>query len=267
MSLVNSDRLRAIIDLQNEIAEARPDLESVMQVVVDRAAALSRGSGAVIELVEGEEMVYRAAAGTVTALVRLARRGSLSGRCVEEARPLRSDDTSMHHAQAYEAARRDSQHDPLTDLLNRRSFDEILARELARRQRYGHPMCLALFDVDRFKALNDRHGHAAGDDVLRALAGVLRHSIRACDVSFRLGGDELALLLPDTSLEGAQVVVARCVAAIEAARLGDGLIGVSVGIAEAAAGETARALYDRADALLYADKRATPSSGRVGTGR
>jgi len=96
--------------------------------------------------------------------------------------------------------------DPLTGLLNRREFHERLVIEVKRAQRHGRPLALALLDVDDFKACNDTCGHAAGDQVLRTLATVIRDSIRSEDIAGRYGGDEFLILLPDTDEEGARVV-------------------------------------------------------------
>jgi diguanylate cyclase (GGDEF)-like protein len=89
----------------------------------------------------------------------------------------------------------DARHDPLTGLLNRRSYDTALAGAVARSQRYGWPFALILIDVDNFKAVNDELGHAAGDDALRVLGSEVRAILRSGDVAARLGGDEFALLI------------------------------------------------------------------------
>lgn len=100
--------------------------------------------------------------------------------------------------------------DGLTGLANRRRFMEVLASELARHQRFGRPLCLMLMDVDHFKHVNDRHGHLAGDAVLRGLAVTLMASVRApSDLPARLGGEEFAIVLPDTDLDAARQVGER----------------------------------------------------------
>jgi diguanylate cyclase (GGDEF)-like protein len=95
-----------------------------------------------------------------------------------------------------ELARYDAQHDALTGLRNRRSFEEALAAAASRSARYGWPFSLVLVDLDGFKRLNDRLGHDAGDAVLRAVGEVARRSLRQGDVAARLGGDEFAFILP-----------------------------------------------------------------------
>src|SRR3989454_4250750 len=88
--------------------------------------------------------------------------------------------------------------DPLTGLYNRRLFTESLEKELNRARRYGLPLGLVILDLHRFKEVNDKYGHPRGDDVLRAAASTLRKSLRTSDSAFRIGGDEFALLLPQT---------------------------------------------------------------------
>jgi diguanylate cyclase (GGDEF)-like protein len=94
--------------------------------------------------------------------------------------------------------------DPLTSLYNRRLFTENIEKELNRARRYGHPLALVLLDMHRFKEVNDKHGHPRGDEVLRAAAATLRKTLRTSDFAFRIGGDEFALLLPQT--DAAQAV-------------------------------------------------------------
>src|SRR5215470_16126719 len=88
--------------------------------------------------------------------------------------------------------------DPLTGLYNRRLFGESFEKELNRARRYGQPLGLVILDLHRFKEVNDKHGHPRGDDVLRAAAGTLKKALRTSDFAFRIGGDEFALLLPQT---------------------------------------------------------------------
>ena len=94
--------------------------------------------------------------------------------------------------------------DPLTGLYNRRLFGENFEKELNRARRYGHPLALVILDMHRFKEVNDKHGHPRGDDVLRVAAATLRKTLRTSDSAFRIGGDEFALLLPQT--DSAQAV-------------------------------------------------------------
>lgn len=99
--------------------------------------------------------------------------------------------------------------DPLTGLQNRRLFDETFDKELNRARRYAHPLSLVALDLHRFKEVNDKHGHPRGDDVLHAAAATLRKALRTSDSAFRTGGDEFALLLPQTDLAQASALSRR----------------------------------------------------------
>jgi diguanylate cyclase len=147
--------------------------------------------------------------------------------------------------------------DPLTGLANRRYFDERLQDELARAQRRERPLAVILFDVDDLKVVNDSHGHAAGDTVLRAVATLLRDQARGIDVAARLGGDEFALLLPETDDVGANILLRRLLdGAAGEARQENGGARFSAGVAiYPEDGRTAEALLHEADAALYRAKR------------
>src|SRR5215469_8837613 len=99
--------------------------------------------------------------------------------------------------------------DPLTGLYNRRLFAESFEKELNRARRYGHPMGLVILDLHRFKEVNDKYGHPRGDEVLRAAAATLKKALRTSDSAFRIGGDEFALLLPQTDLAQASALSRR----------------------------------------------------------
>lgn len=154
-----------------------------------------------------------------------------------------------------DVARHDSLHDPLTGLLNRRAFDELLASSCARSERYGWTFALVLIDLDHFKSVNDRLGHAAGDAALRAVGAELRSRLRAGDAASRMGGDEFALLLP--SVEGSIVpeLVRRLEQAVEDT-VPHASITFTVGSAQAPADAVdPRLLYRIADQRLYEGKR------------
>lgn len=154
---------------------------------------------------------------------------------------------------------RQAREDALTGLPNRRQFEEALARDLALARRGAHPLCLALLDIDHFKRINDTWSHSAGDQVLREVGQLLESQRRSSDLVARLGGEEFALLMPDTLLEEAQLVCERLQAAFHAHRdwagLGDLQVTFSLGVVPLQAGDTREALYQRADAALYRAKR------------
>jgi diguanylate cyclase (GGDEF)-like protein len=138
--------------------------------------------------------------------------------------------------------------DPLTGLLNHREFHDAVGAHLAR----ARPVAIVIFDLDRFKAVNDLGGHAAGDRTLRGAAGAVAAACRATDAAFRIGGDEFALVLPDTAAEAAARIARRAADAIERVAHRD---GVSFGIATAPADGTTRdALLGAADAAMYVNK-------------
>jgi diguanylate cyclase (GGDEF)-like protein len=150
--------------------------------------------------------------------------------------------------------------DPLLDLVNRRGFERELRRSLAYVRRYGTPAALIYLDLDHFKPVNDRYGHAAGDAVLQAVAAVLQHTVRESDVVARLGGDEFAALLWNVSEIQAAAKAADLESAVADTTVMHGVIALSVG---ASAGFTMLLPVDapaevisRADLAMYARKRA-----------
>ena len=162
-----------------------------------------------------------------------------------------------------EEAQRLATTDSLTALLNRRAFVGALDRERARCERTNAPLSVLLLDVDHFKQLNDRHGHATGDAVLAALGKLLPSESRHYDVTARWGGEEFVVALPGAGVADARGVAERIRVAVETATLHavDGpaiAVTVSVGVAERCAGETLDSLVDRADRAMYAAK----TSGR-----
>jgi len=153
-----------------------------------------------------------------------------------------------------------SRRDALTGLANRRAFDEELAREVARSARTGEPLAVVVLDLDRFKAVNDGHGHPAGDAVLREVAARAGATLRRGDLAARIGGEEFALLLPGADLAGAVELAGRVRAAVAARPIPAAaallMVTVSLGCAALAPGEAPEALVARADARLYEAKRA-----------
>ncbi len=309
------NRLREIIRTQTEIAATDLDLNATMELIAERGQELTRANAGVIELVEGDEMVYMVTTGEATPYLgtKLSIESSLSGLCVREGRVLRSDDTGedprvdaeashrvnarsmicvplvhrgetvgvlkvysprahhfdeadvetlellsdliaahISHASLYEVESHDSRHDALTGLPNRRAFEERLPIEVARASRYERPLSLCLLDLDGFKRVNDHFGHPAGDEVLRSVAIVLDES-RVADDCFRVGGDEFAVVMPETTPEEASAAARRIADEVRRAQLGDGSIGISFGIA-CTTDPDADSLLAAADAELLAAK-------------
>lgn len=151
-----------------------------------------------------------------------------------------------------------AQHDALTGVPNRAAYDERIATEIARRNRHGRSVSLAVIDIDKFKNVNDNFGHKAGDKVLKNVAEICTTAVRASDFMARYGGEEFVLILPETALDQARVVAEKLREEIA----GKGFyykttrvpITVSIGVAEFAPGETADEVFQRADSALYAAK-------------
>jgi diguanylate cyclase (GGDEF)-like protein len=148
--------------------------------------------------------------------------------------------------------------DPLTGIHNRRGVEAVLREQLARLARYGGDLVVGLVDLDRFKDLNDQHGHAAGDEALVAVVTALRAGLRVTDALGRWGGDELLVVAPATPLAEAQRSAERWRDRIAALELpaGPGHLTCSIGVVRAAPGDTVETLLARADRALYRAKRA-----------
>jgi diguanylate cyclase (GGDEF)-like protein len=148
--------------------------------------------------------------------------------------------------------------DSLTETLNRRAFERMAGRRVADKRSY--PLALIAFDIDNFKSINDRYGHAAGDAVLRQFAAILRAAVREKDVVARIGGEEFVLLLAGADDKFAYQIAERFRAVLESSRFNEIdaalCVTTSAGIARYRSGEAVGALLARADHLLYAAKRA-----------
>ena len=152
--------------------------------------------------------------------------------------------------------------DELTSLANRRHMNEVLGAEERRQPAGRKPVCIALIDIDFFKSINDRYGHAGGDAVLRTFAGAVRDELRADDVLARWGGEEFLLMLPDTELNEATLVLNRMAERVGAMRISELdrelTITFSAGLVERCGGEPFADTISRADRAMYIAK----SSGR-----
>lgn len=150
--------------------------------------------------------------------------------------------------------------DGLTQLANRQAYEQRLEYEYARWRRYGSPLSLAVLDLDRFKSINDRFGHNAGDKVLRTAARVLRSNIRETDFLARYGGEEFTLVMPETNLDQGRKTAEKLRAALAAAPFHDGdqrlPVTLSAGVAEFNEADTRESAFERADRALYNAKNA-----------
>jgi diguanylate cyclase (GGDEF)-like protein len=162
---------------------------------------------------------------------------------------------AIENARRFREARRLADLDALTGLHNRRYFHETLAREVARAQRYGRQLALIIFDLDDFKAINDRIGHLSGDAVLAETAERVREAVRSADIPCRVGGDEFAVILPESSTDDADQLYHRLRGAISSRPVGQaGRLFVSAGIAELKPEDDPTTFFERADEALYRAK-------------
>jgi diguanylate cyclase (GGDEF)-like protein len=304
--------LDRLVQTQSAIVMSDFAFDDVLETVVDEALALTNADAAVVELPEGDDLVYRAVAGAAQSFsgLRLPRDGSVSGQCLATVEPLVVPDTETDDRVDREACRRigarsmvvvpllhagraagvlkiysaepgavgadearvlgllghvigsalaraevfatmteHASTDALTGLANRRNWDDQLARAIAHAERTHETLSVALCDVDGLKEINDREGHAAGDELLRGIAERWRADARAADLIARIGGDEFAILLPGADEVAAQDVVARLVGVLPPST------SVSFGIAEWDLREDALDLMARADLRMYDAKR------------
>jgi len=150
--------------------------------------------------------------------------------------------------------------DQLTGALNRRGMDDAMAREAARAERNGTPLCITLIDIDNFKKINDSFGHQVGDIVLVHLVAIIMETIRTNDLIGRYGGEEFLLLLPDSRIDEATAVTVRLQRKLAAKPISWAnqqlLVTFSAGVATRRPGESEAALINRADQALYEAKRA-----------
>ena len=322
-ALAFTARQQAIVEAQLDIAQVELTPSKVMQRICQRAASLTGAFAAVIELRDGDEMVYRSTTASLRQHLgmRLAVEGSFSGLSAttgetlickdtsEDPRvdaeacrkvgvgsmivaPLRTgsavvgvlkvmsphpngfddDDagalellavpfaTAMTNAWRLEATSQQALSDPMTGLANRAYALHELERSLARQHRHGGHTAVIFVDLDRFKAVNDTWGHAAGDELLAAVAERLRQAVRTTDTPARYGGDEFVIICERMSAPGDAVILAerlvRTIPGDYQLESGVASIGASVGVAVAASAVPAAQLLRLADEAMYEAKQA-----------
>jgi diguanylate cyclase (GGDEF)-like protein len=196
--------------------------------------------------------------------ISIARRGEPFAREEEELLEYLAGQAvvSIENASLHEAVERQAVTDELTGLANVRAFTSILDRELERSRRFETPLGLLMVDIDDFKLVNDTYGHQQGDEVLAQVAGVLRDHSRELDTPARYGGEEMAVVLPQTGVEGAEMLAERIREAVEALRVprvrGGGVLSVTASFGVASVPDAAvdrKGLIAAADAALYRAKR------------
>jgi diguanylate cyclase (GGDEF)-like protein len=263
-------RLHDAITLFGDALSATHDVDQLLRVVLDAMLEATGAMGGLV-IVDGG---IAAQAGTVAGDERIEvplRAGRINyGRVVLSGTDFSDDDRmtavslaahaviALDNAHLHRIVEQQALVDGLTGLANRRAGERALEQELARAQRFGGNLALVLCDLDNFKAVNDRHGHLAGDDVLRELGEVLAETVRTVDVAARWGGEEFALVLPGTDAEGGVQLAERAREALEARTLltPDGEpLQVTASFGVAAFPEHGEGLVAAADAALYRAKR------------
>lgn len=166
----------------------------------------------------------------------------------------------LRNALMYEEVVRASGRDGLTGLGNRAAMEAALSRAFAAANRHGDALSVVMLDVDHFKKVNDEQGHLVGDEVLRALAGLITDEIRDCDIAFRYGGDEFVIILEKTDIQGARLLAGRLRDRLATTNVvtdaSEVCVTISLGIAMLEQEDSQESLLGRADAALYASKGA-----------
>ncbi|WP_234026724.1 GGDEF domain-containing protein [Melaminivora suipulveris] len=218
-------RLKDVIHKQanarEHTAQAQAQMRELLAAFIERLARMDESSSTYHnQLEQCAERISQASrpqdiAPLLEEVISATRAMALSTRVAHgELQDLRSRAEARHAEveqlrQELDRASAQARHDPLTGSLNRKGFDEAMSREVARAQRQGRPLCVALLDIDDFKAINDRLGHATGDQALVHLADVTRQVLRPQDQLARYGGEEFVILLPDTELDEAAQIMRR----------------------------------------------------------
>jgi diguanylate cyclase (GGDEF)-like protein len=274
-------RLRDSIARMGEALAATHDQDALLRVIAEAARDATNASGAIVvtesAVVEVGEIGDSADELEVQLTVNDGVVGTIAlyGEGFDEESTAAAQSFAAHAAVALENAdlhrivELQAIEDALTGLPNRRRCEEFLVLEVARSERYETELSIALCDLDRFKAINDRHGHAVGDLVLKEAAACLRHELRDLDLVGRWGGEEFVLVLPHTGSAGAVVTIERIREALSRRTVpaSDGAaiaVTGSFGVAELRPGMSVAALLQAADEALYAAKAA--GRNRVSTG-
>lgn len=187
-----------------------------------------------------------------------------------QAKLARAEEQIRSQAALIRAHESEARTDSLTGLANRRAFDDEITRRFAEWQRCGTPFSLLILDVDHFKQFNDTHGHQAGDEVLRQVAGAISSTVREMDLTCRYGGEEFAVVMPTTEAVDACILAERvrlAIASITVPFEGKNLtVAASVGLAGVVVQDSVPQLVKRADDALYASKDAGRNNSHLHTG-
>lgn len=268
-------RLKDVIFKQTEakgrMVEAQEEMKGMLGAFIERLAAMTEASSGYHETMEScAEQIARAntleeIAPVLKQVMGATRSMALDSRMAHgELHELRQRAQDKHDElvrlqQTLDQVSQQARHDPLTGSLNRKGLDEVMEREVARGRRAETPLCVSLLDVDNFKQINDRLGHATGDAALVHLAGVVRAVMRPQDMLARYGGEEFVIVLPDTTLASGIEAMQRLQRELtKNFFLKDNeklLITFSAGVAQLASSEDSQAAIARADQAMYLAKR------------
>ena len=277
----DTDDWRRPVALVGDVAVAAHDPDALLPVILETALVATDADGGAI-VWEGKEIVSlgdtsphgrtlsldlgdesRPDAGQLL----LYRRHDFSARDKEMAESLVAQGRiALENARLHDLVRRQAQTDELTDLPNRRRFMNGLEQEIARSNRFSTPLSLVLFDLDRFKRVNDRCGHQVGDILLRRTGDAVRARIRGTDLAARVGGEEFAILLPGTDASGAATFADELRRDIEREVIVEGVgwpTTASFGVAQFQKGMSIETLIGAADRALYAAKAAGRNTVRT----
>jgi diguanylate cyclase (GGDEF)-like protein len=268
-------RSRHAATLVGNALAAGNDIDALLPVILDSAVAVTGASGARL-VADGEEIArsglirvgrpplvfaLAAGAGQETQLVlEPPSDGDFDAEAVRIAEWLAGRASiALQNAHLHGIARRLASTDELTQLANRRHFDEALRAEVVRAERFGDPVAVVVADLDNFKEVNDRHGHDVGDLVLQAFADVIRANVRDIDLPARYGGEEFTVLLPATDAEGGRQLAERLRVALQELPVeagGDAVVRVtcSFGVAGFPEESSAASLLRAGDRALYRAK-------------
>jgi diguanylate cyclase (GGDEF)-like protein len=255
------------VEMRNEQARCHQYLSEVFERrgSFDKALEHYKQFQAMRESIAGEGALKEIAALRVSQQIETARRDAEINRLQKEKLQDELDEHKRIHAILEELATRD----PLTNLFNRRHFMSLAEREWNRALRYHHPLCAMMLDVDRFKQINDEHGHAVGDRALTAFANVIRSTLRSTEIAGRYGGDEFVILLPETEPQNGLLVANRiCQAIIDYTINSDEgsiVLTPSIGVA-CASDENHEATKSLTELLNHAD-RAMYTAKKLGKGQ
>ena len=273
----DEQRVREAVALVGEALAATHDPEALLPVILQSAIEATGAAGA--RLVSGGTEVVRAGRpeegggplslplgtddeGIGRLLLYPPKDGSFDEESEQLAHWLAAQASiAIENERLHRTVKRQAITDELTQLANRRRFTETLAVEVRRAERFGDPLALVLADLDDFKQINDRYGHQIGDEVLRHFSDVLRENVRDFDLPVRYGGEEFAVLLPETGVDGAEQLARRLQTALLRLRLpatgpDKPPVTASFGVAAFPAARSAEELLSAADGALYRAKAA-----------